>query len=256
MRNVVVKFYKDLAKGTNGAVAISTTAKDAEEFIREVVVEMPIYLAACGAASKANTEFALSQILSQICELWAKLRGYKADGVFERRLLISGEPTPESHMVLMNPISYDVALEPEGSQSLPGIVPGRSLQNRISEDELVLVHAVISGREDFRHIIGKLRSEDFLTHLVSWPTIEKILDGGNIEITDIKDLAAAGELASALQVPAAGIELNHLHDAVQSLLNSWSLTQSVIESGRDEVAALGTYKRRVKLAFSAYKRSL
>jgi hypothetical protein len=98
MREPVVKFYKDFEKGGNGAFATSTTATDAEEFLRQCAVEMePLINDRLG-----DLEFTFEAILPQICDLWAKLRGYKAEGVFEKRYLVAGAPDPESHMKCVN----------------------------------------------------------------------------------------------------------------------------------------------------------
>lgn len=99
MREPVVKFYKDLGPGGNGAFATATTATEPEEFLRECAHEMdPLITGLVG-----DLQFTFEALLPQICELWAKLNGYKADSVFEKRMLVVGEPNPEAHMRCLNP---------------------------------------------------------------------------------------------------------------------------------------------------------
>lgn len=106
MRDAVVKFYKSSEKGGNGAFATATTATDADEFLRECAKEIEAVI----TARHGDIEFTFNAVFPQICELWAKLKGYKAD-VFERRLLVVGEPMPEAHMDCLNaPAQVDEVL--------------------------------------------------------------------------------------------------------------------------------------------------
>lgn len=110
MREPVVKFYKSTEKGGNGTFATSTTATEPDDFLRECAAEMEAVV----TDRAGDLTFTFEALLPQICELWAKLRGYKADGVFERRLLVVGEPMPEAHMTCLN-----AAGEPAASQLQP-----------------------------------------------------------------------------------------------------------------------------------------
>jgi hypothetical protein len=94
-REPIVKIFKDYEN--NGHFAMATTASDAGEFLREVAIEI-----ACLETMNGDAEFTLDALLPQVCAVWAKLNGYKAEGVHERRVLIVGEPNPESHMTWMN----------------------------------------------------------------------------------------------------------------------------------------------------------
>lgn len=98
--DALVKFYKDRGPGGNGAFAITTTAPDSEAFLSACAEELPGLLA---GVLDGDWEFSLQNLLPKMCEIWAKLRGYKTDGIFERRLLIAGEPNPETHMDWLNP---------------------------------------------------------------------------------------------------------------------------------------------------------
>lgn len=107
MSEPVVKFYKDMGKGGNGAFATVTTATDPGEFLRGVSEELPSIVR---GPLNGDDQFTFEGLLPQICDLWAKLKGYKADSVFEERLLTVGQPHPDVHMTclnaLMNPF-YD-----------------------------------------------------------------------------------------------------------------------------------------------------
>jgi hypothetical protein len=96
-REPIVKIFKDRGKGGNGAFAIATTAHDAGEFLREAALEI-----AALDLIDGDAEFTLDALLPQVCAVWAKLNGYKSDSVHERRVLIVGEPNPESHMDCLN----------------------------------------------------------------------------------------------------------------------------------------------------------
>lgn len=98
MHDSVVKIYKDRSKGGNGGFAITTTATTPEEFLSEFAHELDL----CVANFTGDLEFTFQVLLPQICQLWAKLNGYKADGVFESRILTTGEPMPAAHMDLVN----------------------------------------------------------------------------------------------------------------------------------------------------------
>jgi hypothetical protein len=88
MHEPIVKFFK----GTNnGAMATATTATDPDEFLRACAEEFPTAL----RARLGDEEFTCGELLPQICLIWAKLNGYKADTVFEQRRLVVGEPSPE-----------------------------------------------------------------------------------------------------------------------------------------------------------------
>jgi hypothetical protein len=93
MREPVVRFYKSFAKGMNGVVSTTTTARTADEFFESASRQLWVCLQQC----EGDEQFMLQQLLPQMCELWARLKGYKSN-VTERRVLIAGEPYPEAHM--------------------------------------------------------------------------------------------------------------------------------------------------------------
>lgn len=110
MREPIVKFYKSFEKAGNGAFATSTTATDADEFLRQCAMEMEPLV----ADRLGDLQFTFEALLPQICELWAKLHGYKADGVYEKRYLVAGTPDPEAHMQCVN-VSVDAMSTPVGT---------------------------------------------------------------------------------------------------------------------------------------------
>lgn len=89
-----VQFFKE-----GDSFATVTSAIDADEFLAGCARVLPAAL----ALHPHDEEFQLDGLLPQVCMIWAKLRGYKADGVFEQRLLIAGTPNPGAHMQLMVP---------------------------------------------------------------------------------------------------------------------------------------------------------
>lgn len=95
-REPVVKFYDS---GNNGSTAIMTTATEPGEFLSECADLMDV---AC-ARWEGDWAFKFGEILPQICEVWAKLKGYKTEGIVERRVLCIGEPDPERSMALVIP---------------------------------------------------------------------------------------------------------------------------------------------------------
>lgn len=90
-REPVVIFYKG---DNNGSFAISTTARDADEFIRECAREFPHLT----AVFEGDLDFTFNEVLPLLVDIWAKLKGYKADSVFEQKRLVAGDPMPEIHM--------------------------------------------------------------------------------------------------------------------------------------------------------------
>ena len=94
----LVKFYKCFEKGGNGAFALSTTAETPEDFLQACAHELGSVL----ERLEGDWEFTFDAVLPQICQVWAKLRGYKADDVHERRMLVIGEPLPDSSMTCLN----------------------------------------------------------------------------------------------------------------------------------------------------------
>jgi hypothetical protein len=97
-REPLVKFYKDRSNGGSGGFATTTTVDDPEKFLRAVSAVLPHAL----AVTAGDEVFTLEALLPQICEIWAKLKGYKADRVFEERLLVVGTPHPEQSMAYLN----------------------------------------------------------------------------------------------------------------------------------------------------------
>jgi hypothetical protein len=99
MREPTVKIYRNNDSPELTSMAVTSTATDADEFLRELANELPAVV----ASMNGDQQFAFAKLLPQVCELWAKYRGYKADGVFERRMLVTGEPNPEAaQMMRMN----------------------------------------------------------------------------------------------------------------------------------------------------------
>lgn len=101
-RQPTVLFYKD-----GDHFSTVTTAVEADDFLRACAEELPFAL----AHHEGDEEFQLQYLLPHICDLWAKLRGYKAERVFEKRVLIAGEPNPPGYMTLMNPPRPVIDLE-------------------------------------------------------------------------------------------------------------------------------------------------
>ena len=114
MREAIVKVYKDGSKGGNGAFAMTTTATDPDEFLRELAVTLEVVL----EHTRGDWQFTLCYLLPQTCDLWAKLKGYKADSVFERRLLTVGAPMPEAHMSCLNE-AWEPVLDEEPNLNHP-----------------------------------------------------------------------------------------------------------------------------------------
>lgn len=96
-REPIVKFYKDRSKGGNGAFATVTTATTPEEFLQNAANSMAL----AALQFDGDMDFTFAALLPQICEIWAKLRGYKSDIVTERRMLMVGDPNPDAHMDLV-----------------------------------------------------------------------------------------------------------------------------------------------------------
>lgn len=97
-RDATVKFYKDYGPGANGAFTTWTTCDEADDFLRLAAEQLPCAL----RHTVGDEEFTMTGILPQICEIWAKLKGYRADRVFEERLLIIGQPHPERTLTCLN----------------------------------------------------------------------------------------------------------------------------------------------------------
>jgi hypothetical protein len=98
MREPIVKIFK--STGKNAEYAITTTAKDREEFIREFTLELNVLIEQ--SRSEGTVGAVDEQLQDQMYLIASKLDGYKAEGVFERRVLIVGEPNPEAHMRCLN----------------------------------------------------------------------------------------------------------------------------------------------------------
>ena len=94
-REPLVKFYKG---ENNGEFATATSVSDPSDFLVGCAMEIEAVI----TDRFGDLEFTFQVLLPQICEVWAKLKGYKADGVFEKRYLIAGEPNPEAHMRCVN----------------------------------------------------------------------------------------------------------------------------------------------------------
>lgn len=99
MREPIVKFYKSFEKGGNGAFAITTRARSADEFLSECAAELESVV----NNRQGDLHFTFANLLPQICALWTSLQdGEKAKGVFERRMLVIGDPIPEASMTLIS----------------------------------------------------------------------------------------------------------------------------------------------------------
>lgn len=88
-----VTFYKD---GDHFATVTNTNEPD--EFLTECSAALEVAI----ENHLGDVQFQLNGLLPQICEIWAKLKGYKADRVYEQRILIAGAPNPSAHMRPMN----------------------------------------------------------------------------------------------------------------------------------------------------------
>lgn len=117
----VVKIFRSSDR-FNPRWAVTTTAKDADEFLREAATEIAgvIVQEENGGHWLLGDERAMQAILPMICSVWAKLNGYKAEGVSERRVLIAGEPNPEGQMDCVNkqtPAGIQIDTVPEAVAS-------------------------------------------------------------------------------------------------------------------------------------------
>lgn len=107
MREPIVKIYKNQGNGGNGAFTISTTASTPEEFLEETAGLVTSVV----AATLGDDTFTWDHLLPMICEIWAKLKGYKAERVFEQRLLVMGEPNPGEETMLLNDADPSIMLK-------------------------------------------------------------------------------------------------------------------------------------------------
>ena len=82
-----VEIYKDQGKGGNGTFTTVTTESDAGRFLETAAMG----LLSAIHATPGDEELTVLGVLPQICELWAKLKGYRAD-VYEEKRLIVGQP--------------------------------------------------------------------------------------------------------------------------------------------------------------------
>ncbi len=86
MKEETVKFFR----GERGEFSITTTAKTPDEFLAECAVLME----GMEAGERAVA-------LPQMFDITAKLKGYKADGVEEYRVLYTGTRNAEAALALM-----------------------------------------------------------------------------------------------------------------------------------------------------------
>jgi hypothetical protein len=83
----IVAFWKNTGQGGNGAFRTETTAVNTDEFLGAVASALPDAL----RRFEGDEEYTLLQLLPQICEIWASLRGFNGD-VTEKRRLCAGDP--------------------------------------------------------------------------------------------------------------------------------------------------------------------
>lgn len=99
MREPIVKFYKSFEPGGNGAFAIVTRARSADEFLSECAAEFESLI----ENRQGDLHFTFANLLPQICAIWTTLHtGETAKGVFKRHLLVCGDPIPETSMTLVS----------------------------------------------------------------------------------------------------------------------------------------------------------
>lgn len=100
-----VKFYQSPdGLGRPDTFATATTTADADEFLRVCAAELGLVLngRVRGTEDAVQSEAQLLALLPQICQIWARLKGYKSEGVFEKRIIVAGTPNPEAHMEVLN----------------------------------------------------------------------------------------------------------------------------------------------------------
>jgi len=83
-----IEIFKDRSKGGNGSFVIRTDAESVESFLGEAGWALRETL----EATKGDEEFTMEHCLPLICSLYAKLKGYKDDTVYESRQLLVGAP--------------------------------------------------------------------------------------------------------------------------------------------------------------------
>lgn len=92
----MTRIYKNMGKGGNGEVVITTTASDLRQ------LESEIGSAALEALKKneGDEQFFLDSFFPNLFQLAFKVAGYKADGVREERFLVSGHSSPDESKLL------------------------------------------------------------------------------------------------------------------------------------------------------------
>jgi hypothetical protein len=88
--NSKVKIYK---QSNNGNVSVLTTCKDAEDFIHSLASAMESYIENKGC-DHGDYKHDITWLLSNGFEIILKLKGYKNDGVSEKRMLFAGDHWP------------------------------------------------------------------------------------------------------------------------------------------------------------------
>ena len=74
----------------NGAFAIVTVCSDPDDFLRETSSVMEDVL----TDLEGDTDFTIIGLLPLICEIWAKLKGYKSERVKEYTIMSVGDHIP------------------------------------------------------------------------------------------------------------------------------------------------------------------
>lgn len=90
-REPIVTIYDN---GNNGSTAIVTSATTPDEFLSECAAAVELAV----VDWEGDVMYRMTYLLPQICDIWAKLKGYKSETVAERRVLCVGEASPERHM--------------------------------------------------------------------------------------------------------------------------------------------------------------
>lgn len=96
-----VKFYR--AAPNIGEVILETNARDLDAFLGVLPRALLNTLETASQRTQGGNneqEEALSEALLAIVEIACKLKGYKADGVSEQRVLFKGSRLPESNIEL------------------------------------------------------------------------------------------------------------------------------------------------------------
>jgi hypothetical protein len=83
--------FVEIYKGdNNGAFMIQTNHADPDSFLEQAGERLLATL----NELQGDEDFTMSHALPLICAVWAKLKGYRSEGVVEQKLLTAGDPQP------------------------------------------------------------------------------------------------------------------------------------------------------------------